>query len=115
MRRITFFTLAVVLLLAVAAPAAEVTFVHRAPGAKEVFLAGSFNGWSAFDVPMRDTGGGVWSIVKNLAPGEYQYKFVVDGAWTQDKANPAGAPDGYGGNNSVVKVPEGVAELVAGG
>ncbi|MBC8425479.1 hypothetical protein H8E07_15270 [bacterium] len=114
MRRIALLILAA-LLTATAAPAAEVTFVHRAPGAQEVYLAGSFNGWNAFDIPMADTGGGVWSVVMDLAPGEYQYKFVVDSAWTQDEANAASAPDGYGGENSVVAVPDGVAELVAGG
>ncbi len=114
MRRIALFFLAV-LLTAAAAPAAEVTFVHNAPGAQEVYLAGSFNGWNAFDFKMSDTGGGVFSVVVDLSPGEYQYKFVVDGAWTQDALNAASAPDGYGGENSVVAVPDGATELVAGG
>ena len=114
MRRIALFFLTV-LLTAAAAPAAEVTFVHNAPGAQEVYLAGSFNGWNAFDFKMSDTGGGVFSVVVDLSPGEYQYKFVVDGAWTQDALNAASAPDGYGGENSVVAVPDGATELVAGG
>jgi len=113
MRRATLIPLVAVLMMAAAAPAAEVTFVHRAPGAQEVYLAGSFNGWNAFDISMKDTGGGVWSIVMDLSPGEYQYKFVVDGAWTQDEANAAEAPDGYGGNNSLVAVPDGVSAPAA--
>lgn len=114
MRRITLLTLTVLSLTAAAANAAEVTFVHRAPGANEVYLAGSFNGWNAFDLAMHDTGGGLWSVVVSLDPGEYQYKFVVDGAWTQDAGNAASADDGYGGHNSVVAVPADADELEIG-
>ncbi|MBK7702308.1 MAG: glycogen-binding domain-containing protein [bacterium] len=107
--------LAGVVLAAGSLPAADVTFVHRAPGAKEVTLAGSFNGWKAFDLALKDTGGGVWAVVVPLDEGTYEYKFVVDGAWRQDPANPVGKDDGYGGQNSVVTVPAGTAKLTAGG
>ncbi|MBK6898976.1 MAG: hypothetical protein IPH09_06810 [bacterium] len=107
--------LAGVVLAAGSLPAADVTFVHRAPGAKEVTLAGSFNGWKAFDLALKDTGGGVWAVVVPLDEGTYEYKFVVDGAWRQDPANPVGKDDGYGGQNSVVVVPAGTAKLTAGG
>ncbi|MBK6899859.1 MAG: glycogen-binding domain-containing protein [bacterium] len=107
--------LACVVLAAGSLPAADVTFVHRAPGAKEVTLAGSFNGWKAFDLALKDTGGGVWAVVVPLDEGTYEYKFVVDGAWRQDPTNPVGKDDGYGGQNSVVTVPAGTAKLTAGG
>ncbi|MDO9173077.1 MAG: glycogen-binding domain-containing protein, partial [bacterium] len=107
--------LAGIVLAAGSLPAADVTFVHRAPGAKEVTLAGSFNGWKAFDLALKDTGGGVWAVVVPLDEGTYEYKFVVDGAWRQDPTNPDGKDDGYGGQNSVVVVPAGAAKLTAGG
>lgn len=31
---------------------------------------------------------GAWEAQVDLAPGEYQYKFVVDGVWIPDPENP---------------------------
>ncbi|MDO9695064.1 MAG: glycogen-binding domain-containing protein [Candidatus Latescibacteria bacterium] len=81
-----------------------VKFTHQAPGAGQVNLAGSFNGWDAQRHPLTDEGGGVWSIVMALKPGKYEYKFVVDGAWFADAENPDSAPDSYGGTNSAIQV-----------
>ena len=47
---------------------------------------------------------GVWSIKLKLAAGTYQYKFVFDGSWEIDQANPDRVPDGQGGENSVKNV-----------
>jgi cyclomaltodextrinase len=116
LRRSLLATLSLlVLALAGSAAAADVTFVYRASGAGDVFVAGSFNGWKADGIRLADTGGGVWSVVVSLDPGSYEYKFVVDGAWRHDPSNSATKPDGYGGSNSVVEVPAGVDALVAGG
>jgi glycosidase len=107
---------AVVAPKAVAAPAAggqrAVTFSHSAPGAAKVSLAGEFNGWSDAANPMTNQDG-TWTLTLNLAPGSYQYKFVVDGAWKQDPNNPEAVPDGFGGNNSVLKVGDGGAVAAA--
>lgn len=89
--------------LAGAAWSIPVTFTYAGPGAGKVCLAGEFNGWSDAANPMKNDGG-LWSLTLDLAPGSYQYKFVVDGNWKQDEGNPATAPDGFGGNNSVLKV-----------
>ncbi len=74
--------------------------------AERVNLAGSFNGWSTDATPMADTDSdGTWEITIDLPDGEYQYKFVVNGnQWITDPNNPKGAPDGYGGQNSVITV-----------
>jgi len=45
-------------------------------------------------------GDGIWSITVKLAPGTYQYKYVIDSKWTQDPYGPGEAPDGFGGRNS---------------
>jgi len=97
--------LALMLAAAGLASAAQVTFLHLAPGAGSVFLAGSFNNWSdSQDVLTDDDGDGLWEVTLDLADGEYLYKFVVDGTWRHDETNPNTADDGFGGLNSVLDV-----------
>ena len=74
--------------------------------AQTVALAGTFNNWSSDATPMSDLDGdGKWEITLDLRDGEYQYKFVVNGGtWITDPNNPKGAPDGYGGSNSIIIV-----------
>ena len=71
--------------------------------AEKVYLAGSFNNWLTYDIPMKKTELG-WEVVVSLKPGKYYYKFIVDGQWMQDPANLKGEPDGVSGNNSVLFV-----------
>lgn len=77
--------------------------------AASVHVAGSFNAWAGTVAAggwalARDEGAGVWRGEFSFDPGTYQYKFVVDDgqAWLPDPANPDGAPDGFGGTNSVL-------------
>jgi CubicO group peptidase (beta-lactamase class C family) len=55
--------------------------------ARHVSLAGSFNDWNDLTIPMRWKNG-AWEALVELAPGAYQYKFVVDGVWIPDPENP---------------------------
>jgi alpha-amylase/alpha-mannosidase (GH57 family) len=60
--------------------------------ANSVILAGDFNGWSHAADAMSKGGPGAedfFFVVKKLKSGTYQYKFIVDGAWTLDENNPA--------------------------
>jgi hypothetical protein len=56
--------------------------------AKQVVLSGSFNGWRRDELFMKKTEKG-WELLYALGPGNYQYKFVIDGKWagasTEDK------------------------------
>ena len=95
-----------------------ILFQYDAPSARQVNLAGNFpdNEWLkhgySIDVMYdngkngdRVAGDGVWSIVKSLSPGRYEYKFVVDrNSWIQDPNAFDVIDDGYGGKNSVVIV-----------
>ena len=85
-----------------------VVFNYKTEGRdKKIFLAGNFNSWNPSDpqfLMKDDDGDGTWSITVKLAPGEYQYKYVIDGKWTQDPYGPAEAPDGFGGRNSKFEV-----------
>ena len=77
----------------------EVTFRYEG-SATSVYLAGSMNGWSSSATPMTKDENGVWSVTLNLAPGVYEYKFVVNGSWIADPCN--GVVGGFDGNNIVV-------------
>jgi 1,4-alpha-glucan branching enzyme len=57
------------------------------PNAKEVALAGNFNAWNPGELFLEKTRGG-WQIPYVLAPGNYEYKFLVDGHWIVDPSNP---------------------------
>ena len=73
----------------------------------KIYLAGSFNNWSPSDEVylMKDEDGdGTWSITVKLNAGTYQYKYVINGKWTQDTYAPGDAPDGFGGRNSQFEV-----------
>ncbi len=67
----------------------------------EVCLAGDFNDWSS--VPMEKCEDGFQAIIE-LEPGEYEYKFIVDGEWREDPSAMKFAVNEFGTNNSVVLV-----------
>jgi 1,4-alpha-glucan branching enzyme len=74
------------------------------PSASSVFLAGEFNGWDPVAHPLVKGEDGMWHGSVELAPGQYQYKFVVDGTWIEDPGNPKTVDDGHGGVNSVLVI-----------
>lgn len=53
----------------------------NASEASKVFLAGSFNQWNPESTPMKRRGKGPWEARLELAPGRYEFKFIVDGQW----------------------------------
>lgn len=83
-----------------------VRFTYEDPAAQSVHLSGSFNNWSTSADPMVRDAAGRWTIVRQLAPGTYSYKFVVNGGaqWVSDPHNPMHEDDGFGGKNSVLQV-----------
>jgi hypothetical protein len=86
------------------------TIIHRTfPGAKAVFIAGSFNGWAATDNPMENSGGDRWRVELKLAPGRHEYLVLVDGKWTDDPVVHGRVPNPYGGFNSVLVISEATA------
>ena len=69
--------------------------------AKNVYVAGSFNGWSPDSYRMVKKNG-KWVLPTFLKPGKFTYKFVVDGKWILDPANELYEANEYGTNNSVL-------------
>jgi hypothetical protein len=72
-------------------------------GAHEVALVGDFNGWQP-EHRLHQVESGVWSVDVALAPGIYNYVFVIDGkTWRLDPLAPR-VTDGFGGASSRVAV-----------
>jgi len=81
----------------------QAEFVLAMPQAKAVAVAGTFNEWDPRRTPMRKRPDGNWTTTVKLAPGRYEYRFVVDGKWISDpKATSIINP--FGGTNSVLEV-----------
>ena len=53
----------------------------RAPRAKHIYVAGTFNDWSTTATPLKRSNGGEWKAELQLLPGRYEFKLVVDGMW----------------------------------
>ena len=85
----------------------EVTFSLDRPGAQEVYLCGDFNEWSPTSLRMiRQGASDRWAKRLTLAPGRYQYKFVVDGKWVHDPGASENVRNHHGSLNSVMEVRE---------
>ncbi|MCE3283186.1 MAG: hypothetical protein K0Q66_1923 [Chitinophagaceae bacterium] len=70
--------------------------------AKRVYVTGSFNNWREKDIELKRSPAG-WHLPLYLAEGTHTYKFIVDGNWYADPANPDKLPDGHGAHNSVLR------------
>ena|SRR5579863_6548394 len=77
-------------------------FIH--PTAKTVCLAGSFNNWQPEARTLHSSGAGNWWRETSLAPGTYEYCFVVDGQWMTDPRATETVANPFGGRNSVLHV-----------
>ena len=86
-----------------AATTKPVTFTVHAEKGKSVYLAGEFNDWNPTAKKMAFKGG-VYSAQVKLAPGDYQYKFVIDGTWCADPENANAVANDQGTFNSIVTV-----------
>ncbi len=82
-----------------------VRFVLHAPGADTVAIAGNFNEWARQkDFLSGPDSRGDWSIILPLAPGRYEYLFLINGAaWLPDPSVPS-VDDSFGEKNSVIFV-----------
>ena len=80
----------------------EITFVcNLKAGAKKVFLAGDFNGWSPRARRMMKAKDGAFRAKMRLQPGKHEYKFVVDGVWLHDPNAHEQVTNPHGTINSV--------------
>jgi chromosome partitioning protein len=89
-------------------PEREVVVQYRDGAASDVRIAGDFNGWvpdkNVRSLVQAEGAERVWTKILHLHPGTYHYRYVVDGEWREDPANPQAAPGPVGGRNSVLVV-----------
>jgi len=82
-----------------------ILFLLDAPNASDVRLTGEFTGWSSEGIKMeRDEQDGLWKAVLDLEPGEYEYRFIVDGIWIKDPNNTDSVLNEFGQENSLLIV-----------
>jgi len=87
------------------------TYVPVEAAPASVSLRGDMNSWG--ETPLERGEDGTWAVTVDLPPGEYPYKFFVDGQWPSDMSRGGvdGGPmdpeahgyvdDGFGGKNAV--------------
>lgn len=86
-------------------PKRKMMFTFKDEPGKKVFVAGTFNGWNPNATPMADCDQtGVYAATLRIPRGSHEYKFVVDGIWMVDPANPDCVINGYGSMNSLIVV-----------
>ena len=76
----------------------------HAPDAKSVYVAGTFNEWRPDATTLQPLSAGLWAIELELPPGDYEYRFVVDGCWSSDPDADVTVPNPFGSYNDVLRV-----------
>ena len=82
----------------------RVTFTIEAEPGSKVAVAGSFNDWDPKKSQLKEKKKGTFTRSVLLAPGRYEYKFVVNEIWTVDPDCADWVPNGHGSLNSVIEV-----------
>ncbi len=83
----------------------SVEFRFFRPEARDVRIAGDFNGWSSDSLHMKPAGNGWWSVRTLLGSGEHRFRYVADGRWFTDYAS-NGVEFAKLGLNSLLIVPK---------
>ena len=83
----------------------SVIFSVHAEKGKAVYVAGQFNDWNPTAKKMAyKASSGLYTATLKLAPGSYEYKFVIDGTWCADPENVNAVANDQGTFNSVIVV-----------
>ncbi len=85
-------------------PKLSYRFVIFEPGVQQAEIAGSFSRWKP--LPMKSSGrNGYWEVTIELAPGEYEYSYFLDGKKSvADPTAPFREEDDFGNINSIIRI-----------
>jgi len=67
-------------------------------------VVGTFNDWKPGATPLTCLGAGKWAREVPLAPGRYEYRFVVNDEWMDDPKAKAFVSNPHGGRNALLDV-----------
>lgn len=85
-------------------------FSCQAEHANSVCLAGTFNDWNPQAIPMSRSDSGEWTADLKLPAGPYEYRFVIDGEWSNEpecanhESCPNCTPNEFGSKNQKLQV-----------
>jgi len=79
-------------------------FYNGTTAVKEVGIVGTFTGWKPLENSMKQSGKNLWTITFKLPPGKYQYQFIIDGRWENDKFALSYVPDQFAGRVSFFQI-----------
>ena len=83
----------------------EKQFFYHASKANRVKIVGTFNNWNTSEESLMERKkDGTWSKRIYLAPGTYQYRFLIDDVWGEDQNSSNQVDNSFGGKNSVVEI-----------
>jgi 1,4-alpha-glucan branching enzyme len=82
----------------------RITFKLEAVEAQQATLVGDFNSWDEKKHVMKKDKKGRWTKIVTLAPGRYEYKFLIDGQWHNDPSNDQMVPNTFGTHNNILQV-----------
>jgi len=82
----------------------KVAFSIEAANVKSVTLMADFNNWNPVKHPMKNDGNGTWTKTVMLSPGQYEYKFLIDGNWLEDPQSNSTCRNCFGTYNRVIKL-----------
>lgn len=81
--------------------------------AEKVVVAGSFNKWNEHLFQMYRIENG-WELRVQMKPGDYEYRYIVDGNWMKDPTNPDKVRNEFNEYNSRLNVGKYVTFLLKG-
>ena len=81
-------------------------YFHASSGwkkVKEIMFVGTFNHWQPYELFLREHAENIWYIDYEFEePGTYHYRYIINGEWTRDPANPHTGYNQLGETYSVV-------------
>jgi hypothetical protein len=80
-------------------------FYYQGEADRYVRLAGDFNNWNPYSLPLKKNQAGIWEIEVTIPPGRHAYRFYVDGKYLSDPLGETTMYDRFDNPYTVVSLP----------